>query len=523
MGLSFSQAITQKTTITHRYVSIDKTTISSDGKFLFCKVMYDQDHFSPSYILKIDSSTNLLLDKFFLQENFVDKMEISEDNNFLAVQCRKLFYVFDLTKKEPVVLLEMHSFWFLFSGDSLFFRNSKNAFTKCHLPTLKCDAFLQFDCKTEKIRFLCVTKDLRFVFYLATLKHKSSNRIVKFDLQKNQVVFCYKSSRDIKFLFWIDSLALLVAGKYSDSLSIYKTETEVKNIKNLHFDGLLRTAVSIKDSHKVLAYYECEASSRFCVWNLDTLSLEAILDTGLERANSFFEILWADSQNIFLQKDSEILKIELQTNQENSRQEIEEEQFDFCMKKLVQILTTQKLQKMIFQNSRELKIRGINSCQDLRLSQLGEFDSLILNSVDWPQASGFSTQRKGLLAKVICNPSEIPDTDFEAKKHKLRNNKSVLKESIFSRLSTEFKENEILNCQVRKNKESLFSEPFSKINPSLRKTIIKNSNFHSEFFSASKKSGKKGKKYVPFCESDNETVKNDNSCFSLDRYLITED
>ena len=232
MGNSSSQTPTHKACITQKFLQIDKSITTKDQSHIICKVMYDKDHFSPSYIIKINLHTNKIEDKFFFAESIVEKMKISEDSIFLAIQSKKNFYVFNLQTKEAVISVQLSSSWFLFKGNMLFFRSTKNTFTRYDLTTSQCQTFLQFESETDAITRICVSENMRFCFYIASLKDKANHRIVKFDLNLDKELMTYKSSKDIKKMLYIDHLRYIVVGKYSDEVTIYTCETEIKNIKN---------------------------------------------------------------------------------------------------------------------------------------------------------------------------------------------------------------------------------------------------------------------------------------------------
>lgn len=500
MGLSFSQKDDKNASVTQRYFSIDKSAMTKDGTHIYCKVMYDQENFSPSYIVKIETSTSLLLDRFFLNENFVDKMIVSDDDSYLAIQARKNFYVFDLQTKIPVVVLEIASFWFFFKEDLIFFRQAKNSFACCALKTFECQSFLQFDSKTEKISFLCATENLKYCFYLAILKEKSSNRIVKYDLEKSQVVHCYKSARDIKFMFWVECSKVLVTGKYCDSLSIYTTENEVKNIKNLKSYGLLRAAKQIESSNKICAFYECDLHSNICIWNLESLTLERKIEVKIEKCCTYFEILHVNSSSVFIQSDIEVLKCELE------KSFIEEEQFDYSMKKMVQILNSKKLQRMITQNTTELKLKEAQSCGRFNLEDMDEHRSFSAVSNDWKQIS-FGFDRKNVrMPKMISNVSDFPDSNIEGEITKINfKTENIDSRNYFSRLTEDFKENELINRELSLDKESSSGKKKRNIRSDFRKTFVKNSEMNWKLYSTAKQ-GLLKKKEMTNSEKDNDNV-----------------
>lgn len=525
MGNSSTQTFCQLGTVVQRYTAIEKAAISPDGRFIFCKVMYDQDHFSPSYILKIDAASSLIVDKMFLNEALIQRMFVSRDSAHIALQTKHNFYVYDWQSKQPIVQLNLRSSWFVFQGDSLYFRTTRGSFSEINFKDTTVRSFLQFDNRVEKISHINVSVDKKWAVFLATFKKKSSNRIIKFDLQQNHISAVYKSSRDIKLLLWIEKLKLIVAGKYSDSLSVYSCESEIVNIKNLSFDGTLISAVSFADSVKIVAFYQCEMSDYFCIWNLETMKLECKISTNLERSSSYFEILSMDTEGILIQSDTEVIRIQNKkpNNGDSSNNGSDnEEQFEFSMKKMKQVESTQKLQNLIVQRSVDLEFKNRESSDDMRLSRVKENESLILNSELFRRTTGLPPKTP-FAPKIIDNWSEM-DSICDAREttltkknvHELRESKlSRLMEDIFPGISVIKQSKSPITSQ-----ESPTQPPKRRliIDASVKKTVLKQSDSSIGIgFLSSIKKHRKAELEDGVCNDDIVTVKNDRSSLCLER------
>lgn len=522
MGNSSTQPLKKTAAVTQRFLSVDRAVVSPDGKHLFCKVMYDADHFSPSFILKIEIATSLILDKFFLSEPLVDRMRVSPRSDYIAIQGKKNFYVYDLQTKQAVVNLDLRSSWFVFEGNSLYFRTNKCSFSQVDLKNLTFRSFLEYDNKMSKISQILVTKGEKIAFFLANFNGKTSNRIVKFDLDKNHILHAYKSSRDIRFIIWVESARVLLAGKYSDSLSVYSVDGDILNVKNLNFDGLLLSAREVLGTKKVLAYYQCDVSGYFAVWSLESYQLEVKIKVRMEMSNNYFNILVTDPNTVIVQNDNEVIQLDPRGkdgNQTRCDDSDEEEQLDFSMKKLLQVQRTNQIQQLVIQRSVDLELKRYGSLDDIRLSKIKENESLLLNSHDMIRTPN-NPRKKGFTPRLIDNISEIDARSENRQTTATKLPPNDYQESRLSRLFEEFlpgkshlKADSSSSCNRSSN---VIASRFSKMGPSMKKTIIKTCDSNSGFFSSVKKNRKKRESNAGEDE-DNKTVKHEKSSVSLER------
>lgn len=509
--------------VSQRYLAIDRAVMSPDGGHLFAKVMYDHDHFSPSFILKVEVATSLILDRFFLKEATVDRMAVSDHSEFLAVQTPKLFYLFDVAQKRPLVQLELTSHWFHFVGSSLFFRINRGAFAHMDLRQCTFRNFLEFDNRLEKIGQLLVPAAQRHCFLVAHFKRKTHNRIVKFDLLTNQIVAVFKCSSDIKTMLWAEGRQYLVIGKYTDVISVFRTENDFQCVANLSFDGLLRDVAEVKGRDRLTAFYECERSRCFCIWNLETFQLETRIRADIEQSSVYFRILLADSHHIYVQNDTEIVRLVPFVPQQSVRSaaaQEEEEQFDFSMKKLLTVMRTSRLQKLVLQTSADFRAPRSLVSDDLRLSKLKENESMFLNSVD--------ANSLPLHSKKISYIPRIVDTLSELEDHLDHRDTTVTKRGrpsrhLDTRLSKLIEMSLPFVSQVKgesrftdKLNGSFFGPKNSSEDHEGRRTVVKPSRSTKTYLSSEKKTSQRSENDF-LADDDNLTIKRERSSLSLAR------
>ena len=240
MGNVFSE---EEASITPRkeYLPLDHAASSPDGRHVFAKFMYDKRHYSPSYILKIEAATNRIVDKVFVSDFLIEKMQVSPDSNFIAYQSHSRFILLDLRSSEILLRVEIEDSSFGFIRKSLFFQKSPNSFSQFNLETKEVIDFFSQQNKISCIKHLCISEDGSLAFFVVLHENTNEHFIAKFSCPAKKIVYLHKSSSRVRSLCFSDTLGVLLAAKVSGSATIYSVSgSAIKNLKNMKINKKIK-------------------------------------------------------------------------------------------------------------------------------------------------------------------------------------------------------------------------------------------------------------------------------------------
>lgn len=282
MGNSFSN---EEFVIEHckEYLPLERADITWAGNHIYAKFMEDNCNFKAGDLVKIDVTSNRILNRVFLSDSIIHEIRISFDEKLIAYRTQSEFVLRDIDGATEWLRVPVKNCSFAFSINRLVFQKSQNTFSCFDLKTRQLTDYFKNSNRIQSISQLSADSNGRFVFFVVQHHSMKGHFIAKFNLAEGKFAHLHKSSSRVKRLVYSESRELLAVAKESGTITVYSVKgNRILNLKNFKLGENIQYIKVSQCGKFLLGCVLVFSCLKFYIWNLDQLDLIATYKTKKE-------------------------------------------------------------------------------------------------------------------------------------------------------------------------------------------------------------------------------------------------